>query len=50
MVDSTQVSAQAEAAVTLVKSEVPFVKANWTKLSAVVIAVFVVGVVVGHIL
>lgn len=44
------VSDQAKAAVALVKSEVPFVRANWGKLSAVVIAVFIAGFVVGHIL
>lgn len=42
--------ADAKAAVDLVKSELPFMKANWGKMSAAVIAVFVLGFVMGHIL
>lgn len=45
----TDVTQQAKDAVELVKSEVPFVKANWAKMGAAVIAVFVLGVLAGHI-
>lgn len=41
---------KAKAAVALVKSEIPFVLANWAKMGAVVIAAFVAGVLAGHIL
>ena len=46
MVDLTTVKTDAQK----IEAELGFVKANWTKLSLIVIVAFVLGVVVGHLI
>jgi len=42
--------AATEAAAATAKAEVSFVRANWGKLSAVVVAAFVLGFIAAHII
>lgn len=47
---ATQVETVAKTDLSTVEAELGFVKANWGKLSTIVVASAIVGAVIGHIL